>query len=56
MVLLEDFGPACAKPLRRRQGRTLSYPFYDARHSKVKLPALKGGASREGNFILCCAP
>ncbi len=24
--------------------------------SKVKLPALKSGASREGNFLLYCAP
>ena len=25
-------------------------------NGEVKLPALKGGASRKGNFILCCAP
>jgi hypothetical protein len=35
MVLLENFGPAFAEAASRRQGRTLAYPTYDARRSKV---------------------
>jgi hypothetical protein len=32
-------------------------PFYLTEGSyEVKLPALKGGASREGRFVLYCAP
>jgi len=28
----------------------------DELHPKVKLPALNGGASRQGSFLLYCAP